>query len=95
MSINMAGDSVHRMMTIGKSGYFVSSCSVVRARGAKGGSMTSREIDRVEIRKDEGQRRNSTISTNNESTGERNLASWLDRRGEKKKKKEGEKRRID
>lgn len=29
--------------------------------------MTSREIDRVEIRKDEGQRRNSTISTNNES----------------------------
>lgn len=91
----MAGDSVHRMMTIGKSGYFVSSCSVVRARGAKGGSMTSREIDRVEIRKDEGQRRNSTISTN-ESTGERNLASWLDRRGErKKKKKEGEKRRID
>lgn len=58
--------------------------------------MTSREIDRVEIRKDEGQRRNSTISTNNESTGERNLASCLDRRGErKKKKKEGEKRRID
>lgn len=49
--------------------------------------MTSREIDRVEIRKDEGQRRNSTISTNNESTGERNLASCLDRRGEKKKKK--------
>lgn len=39
----------------------------MRARGAKGGSMTSREIDRVEIRKDEGQRRNSTISTNNES----------------------------
>lgn len=29
--------------------------------------MTSREIDRVEIRKDEGQRRNSTISTNNEN----------------------------
>lgn len=57
--------------------------------------MTSREIDRVEIRKDEGQRRNSTISTNNESTGARNLACWLDRRGEKKKKKEGEKRRID
>lgn len=57
--------------------------------------MTSREIDRVEIRKDEGQRRNSTISTNNESTGARNLACWLDRRGEKKKKKEGEKHRID
>ena len=56
--------------------------------------MTSREIDRVEIRKDEGQRRNSTISTNNESTGERNLASWLDRRGEIKKKKKKKERNV-
>lgn len=52
--------------------------------------MTSREIDRVEIRKDEGQRRNSTISTNNESR--ENLArmdgigwNWME--GARRKKK--------
>lgn len=59
------------MMTIGKSGHFAS--SVWRARGAKGGSMTSQKIDRLEIRKDEGQRRNCNAA-NNESRENR---SWI------------------
>lgn len=59
------------MMTIGKSGHFAS--SVWRVRGAKGGSMTSQKIDRLEIRKDEGQRRNCNAA-NNESRENR---SWI------------------